>query len=120
MVSYEDLIDKIDKYFLENNALKYVNDFKTDLQKLKNSYFTALVGPRGNFINVCKNFLVSSSAFNIDSQDLITPNIIKVAQAKGTKYIVINNFFNYTDEKKNILISLAEEITSSKIKIIII
>jgi two-component system nitrogen regulation response regulator NtrX len=113
-------IDKIDKYFLENNALKYVNDFKTDLQKLKNSYFTALVGPRGNFINVCKNFLVSSSAFNIDSQDLITPNIIKVAQAKGTKYIVINNFFNYTDEKKNILISLAEEITSSKIKIIII
>ena len=113
-------IDKIDKYFLENNALKYVNDFKTDLQKLKNSYFTALVGPKGNFINVCKSFLVSSSAFNIDSQDLITPNIIKVAQAKGTKYIVINNFFNYTDEKKNILISLAEEITSSKIKIIII
>ena len=113
-------IDKIDKYFLENNSLKYVNDFKTDLQKLKNSYFTALVGPKGNFINVCKSFLVSSSAFNIDSQDLITPNIIKVAQAKGTKYIVINNFFNYTDEKKNILISLAEEITSSKIKIIII
>ena len=113
-------IDKIDKYFLENNALKYVNDFKTDLQKLKNSYFTALVGPKGNFINVCKSFLVSSSAFNIDSQDLITPNIIKVAQAKGTKYIVINNFFNYTDEKKNILISLAEEIISSKIKIIIV
>ncbi len=120
MVSYEDLIDKIDKYFLENNSLKYVNDFKTDLQALKNSYFTALVGPKGNFINVCKSILVSSSSFHIDSQDLITTNIIKVAQAKGTKYIVIDNFFNYTDEKKNIFISLAEEIRTSKIKIIII
>lgn len=113
-------IDKIDKYFLENNSLKYVNDFKTDLQALKNSYFTALVGPKGNFINVCKSILVSSSSFQIDSQDLITTNIIKVAQAKGTKYIVIDNFFNYTDEKKNIFISLAEEIRISKIKIIII
>ena len=113
-------IDKIDKYFLENNSLKYVNDFKTDLQALKNSYFTALVGPKGNFINVCKSILVSSSSFHIDSQDLITTNIIKVAQAKGTKYIVIDNFFNYTDEKKNIFISLAEEIRCSKIKIIII
>jgi len=113
-------IDKIDKYFLENNTLKFVNDFKTNLQKLKNSYFTALVGPKGNFINVCKSFLVSSSSFHIDSQDLITTNIIKVAQAKGTKYIVIDNFFNYTDEKKNIFISLAEEIRCSKIKIIII
>ena len=113
-------IDKIDKYFLENNSLKYVNDFKTDLQALKNSYFTALVGPKGNFINVCKSILVSSSSFQIDSQDLITTNIIKVAQAKGTKYIVIDNFFNYTDEKKNIFISLAEEIRTSKIKIIII
>ena len=113
-------IDKIDKYFLENNTLKFVNDFKTNLQKLKNSYFTALVGPKGNFINVCKSFLVSSSSFHIDSQDLITTNIIKVAQAKGTKYIVIDNFFNYTDEKKNIFISLAEEIRTSKIKIIII
>ena len=70
-------IDKIDKYFLENNSLKYVNDFKTDLQALKNSYFTALVGPKGNFINVCKSILVSSSSFQIDSQDLITTNIIK-------------------------------------------
>jgi len=113
-------IDKIDKYFLENNTLKFVNDFKTNLQKLKNSYFTVLVGPKGNFINVCKSFLVSSSSFHIDSQDLITTNIIKVAQAKGTKYIVIDNFFNYTDEKKNIFISLAEEIRCSKIKIIII
>jgi len=113
-------IDKIDKYFLENNALKYINDFKTDLHKLKNSYFTALIGPKGNFINMCKSFLVSSSSFNIDSQDLITSNVIKVAQAKGTKYIVIDNFFSYTDEKKNIFISLAEEISCSKIKIIII
>jgi len=113
-------IDKIDKYFLENNALKYINDFKTDLHKLKNSYFTALIGPKGNFINMCKSFLVSSTSFNIDSQDLITSNVIKVAQAKGTKYIVIDNFFSYTDEKKNIFISLAEEISCSKIKIIII
>ena len=113
-------IDKIDKNFLENSHLKYISDFKNNLHKLKNSYFTALVGTKGNFLNVCKSFLVSSSSLNIDSQDLITPNIIKVAQAKGTKFIVIDNFLSYTNEKKDIFISLTEEINNSKIKIIFI
>ncbi len=113
-------VDKIDKDFIESSGLNYMNDFKNSIQKLKNSYFSALVGSKGNFINVCKNLLISSSSFNIDSQDLISQNIIKVAQAKGTKFIVIDDFCKYADEKKNILISLVEEINISKIKIIFI
>ena len=113
-------VDKIDKDFIESSGLNYMNDFKNSIQKLKNSYFSALVGSKGNFINICKNLLISSSSFNIDSQDLISQNIIKVAQAKGTKFIVIDDFCKYADEKKNILISLVEEINISKIKIIFI
>ena len=113
-------VDKIDKDFIESSGLNYMNDFKNSIQKLKNSYFSALVGSKENFINVCKNLLISSSSFNIDSQDLISQNIIKVAQAKGTKFIVIDDFCKYADEKKNILISLVEEINISKIKIIFI
>ena len=113
-------VDKIDKDFIESSGLNYMNDFKNSIQKLKISYFSALVGSKGNFINVCKNLLISSSSFNIDSQDLISQNIIKVAQAKGTKFIVIDDFCKYADEKKNILISLVEEINISKIKIIFI
>ena len=113
-------VDKIDKDFIESSGLNYINDFKNSIQKLKNTYFSALVGSKGNFINVCKNLLISSSSFNIDSQDLISQNIIKVAQAKGTKFIVIDGFCKYADDKKNIFISLVEEINISKIKIIFI
>ena len=113
-------IDKIDKDFIETSGFNYINDFRTSIQSLKNTYFSALVGPKGNFINVCMNLLISSSSFNIDSQDLISSNIIKVAQAKGTKFIVIDEFCKYTDEKKDIFLSLIEEIKISKIKIIFI
>jgi len=114
------VLDGLDKDFLDNSTFNYIQDFRQDLSRLKKFDFVCLVGKRGNFLDMCIKYLINTNVYNIESSDVINEKLVDSIESKGTKSILIKNFLKYSDEKKDLFISLIDQINYFKIKVLFI
>ena len=114
------VLDGLDKDFLDNSTFNYIQDFRQDLLRLKNFDFVYLVGKEGNFLDMCIKYLINTNIYNIESSDVINEKLVDSIESKGTKSILIKNFLKYSDEKKDLFISLIDQINYCKIKVLFV
>ncbi len=114
------VLDGLDKDFLDNSTFNYIQDFRQDLLRLKNFDFVYLVGKEGNFLDMCIKYLINTNIYNIESSNVINEKLVDSIESKGTKSILIKNFLKYSDEKKDLFISLIDQINYCKIKVLFV
>lgn len=112
-------IKKIDKTFFDECNVKYINDIKNEIEKMKSSHLSAIVGEKSDLMDIFISFLFNTNFYHVNNPSDINDNLLNLIQVSGLRFLLIENCLGslskYEDYKK-----LFYDLVASKIKILFI
>lgn len=112
-------IKKIDKTFFDECNLPYIIDIKSEIEKMKNSDLSVIVGKKSDLMDIFISFLFNTNFYYVKKPSDINDNLLNLIQMSGLRFLLIENCIGslskYEDYEK-----IFYDLVASKIKILFI
>lgn len=112
-------IKKIDKTFFDECNLPYIIDIKSEIEKMKNSDLSVIVGKKSDLMDIFISFLFNTNFYHVKKPSDINDNLLNLIQMSGLRFLLIENCIGslskYEDYEK-----IFYDLVASKIKILFI
>jgi two-component system nitrogen regulation response regulator NtrX len=114
------LINKLDITFITDSESSIIKTLSQKLRELKKERLILIDGKKGNFLNLCIEYLQGNNFSIYDSKNKINLNLINKIQEKGKTALLIKSLSDISDYVPSELRAVIKSLTDKKIKVIIV
>ena len=113
-------INKLDVTFITDSESSIIKILRQKLKDLKKESLILIDGKKGNFLNLCIEFLQGNNFSIYDSKNKLDSNLINKIHEKGKAALLIKSLSDLSDYDPSELRAVIRSLTAKKIKVIIV
>jgi len=113
-------INKLDVTFITDSESSIIKILRQKLKDLKKESLILIDGKKGNFLNLCIEFLQGNNFSIYDSKNKLDSNLINKIHEKGKAALLIKSLSDLPDYDPSELRAVIRSLTAKKIKVIIV